>query len=57
MERIYQDKELGYTMGRFPKPTVKISKKYNCTTVLPRPEPDSTMLDPMLELLNIGDIL
>src|SRR5690606_20244158 len=42
MEKIYQDKDLGYTMGRFPKPTVKISKKYNCTTVLPRQEiPDS----------------
>lgn len=57
MERIYQDEELGYTMGRFPKPTVKISKKYNCTTVLPKAQPDSTLLDPMLELLNIGDIL
>jgi penicillin-binding protein 1A len=57
MERIYQDKDLGYTMGRFPKPTVKISKKYNCTTVLPKAEPDSTRLDSVLELLNTGNIL
>ncbi|MCX2738682.1 penicillin-binding protein 1A [Pontibacter anaerobius] len=57
MERIYEDKELGYTMGRFPKPTVKISKKYNCTTVLPKPMPDSTQIDSVLELLNFGDIL
>ncbi|MDX5418465.1 MAG: penicillin-binding protein [Hymenobacteraceae bacterium] len=53
MERLYKDKELGYTMGRFPGPTVKISKKYNCTTVLPKAEPDSTLLDfDFLDLIN-----
>ncbi|AKD03343.1 transglycosylase domain-containing protein [Pontibacter korlensis] len=58
MERIYKDQDLGYTMGRFPGPTVKISKKYNCTTVLPKQiMPDSTALDSVLELLNVGDIL
>lgn len=58
MERLYQDKELGYTMGRFPQPTVKISKKFNCTTVLPRQTmPDSTQMDSILDLLNMGDIL
>ncbi|WP_299755156.1 transglycosylase domain-containing protein [uncultured Pontibacter sp.] len=58
MERLYQDKELDYTMGRFPQPTVKISKKYNCTTVLPRQTmPDSTQMDSILDLLNMGDIL
>jgi len=57
MEKVYQDKGLGYTMGRFPKPTVKISKKYNCTTVLPKAAPDSTQLDEMLELLNTNNIL
>jgi penicillin-binding protein 1A len=52
MEKIYQDKNLGYTMGRFPGPTVEISKKYNCTTVLPRQEvPDSLNLD--FNLFNI----
>ncbi|WP_237144328.1 penicillin-binding protein 1A [Pontibacter pamirensis] len=55
MERIYKDKDLGYTKGRFPGPTVEVSKKYNCTTVLPKQvEPDSTALDEMLELLNVG---
>ncbi|MEJ8802870.1 penicillin-binding protein 1A [Pontibacter sp. H249] len=58
MEHIYKDKELGYTMGRFPGPTVKISKKYNCTTVLPRAtEPDSTDVDAVLEILNLENIL
>ncbi|WP_240675992.1 penicillin-binding protein 1A [Botryobacter ruber] len=52
MEELYKDKELGYTMGRFPKPTVKIRKKYNCTTVLPKKvEVDSTAVDLGLELL------
>ncbi|MDX5481221.1 MAG: transglycosylase domain-containing protein [Hymenobacteraceae bacterium] len=58
MERIYKDKELGYTMGRFPGPTVEISKKYNCTTVLPKQTlPDSTEIDSVLELLNMGNVL
>ncbi|TPE44689.1 penicillin-binding protein 1A [Pontibacter mangrovi] len=59
MERIYQDPELGYTLGPFPKPTVKISKEYNCTTVLPKQPalPDSTQLDSVLEMLNFGDLL
>ncbi|WP_299704425.1 transglycosylase domain-containing protein [uncultured Pontibacter sp.] len=55
MERLYQDKELGFTMGRFPKPTVKISKKYNCTTVLPKAEPDSTVLDFDFDILDLTD--
>jgi penicillin-binding protein 1A len=51
MERLYQDKELGITMGPFPKPTVKISKKYRCPT--PRPAArDTTELDNLLEQLN-----
>jgi penicillin-binding protein 1A len=51
MERLYEDKQLGITRGRFPGPTVKISKKYNCTTVLPKVETDSTALDiPILDL-------
>lgn len=59
MERVYKDADLGYTMGRFPQPTVKITKKYNCTTVLPKQPtlPDSTELDSVLELLNIGNVL
>ncbi|PKV66553.1 penicillin-binding protein 1A [Pontibacter ramchanderi] len=57
MERLYKDKDLGYTMGRFPGPTVKISKKYNCTTVLPKAEPDSTQLDLNLEILDLSEFL
>jgi penicillin-binding protein 1A len=58
MEKIYQDKSLGYTMGRFPQPTSKVSKKYNCTTVVPRTVvPDSTDVDSVLEMLNIDEIL
>ncbi|GHA71372.1 penicillin-binding protein 1A [Pontibacter akesuensis] len=58
MERIYQDKDLGYTMGRFPGPGVKINKKYNCTTILPRQTvPDSAAVDSVLELLNMGNII
>ncbi|EJF09487.1 hypothetical protein [Pontibacter sp. BAB1700] len=57
MERIYKDKDLGYTMGRFPGPTVKISKKYNCTTVLPKAEPDSTQLDLNLDILDLSEFL
>ncbi|GAB3828298.1 transglycosylase domain-containing protein [Pontibacter rugosus] len=58
MERMYKDTSLGYTMGRFPGPTVKINKKYNCTTVLPRQTvPDSAAVDSVLELLNMGNML
>ena len=32
MEKIYKDKELGYTPGHFPQPSVKITKKYNCVS-------------------------
>ncbi|MCC9137923.1 penicillin-binding protein 1A [Pontibacter silvestris] len=57
MEKVYKDKDLGYTMGRFPGPTVEISKEYNCTTVLPRAQPDSTAVDSVLQILNMGNIL
>jgi penicillin-binding protein 1A len=58
MEKLYKDKDLGYTLGPFPKPTVKITKNYNCTTVLPRaPKVDSTAVDSVLNLLNIGNVL
>ena len=30
MEKVYADKNSGYSYGMFPKPWVKISKKYNC---------------------------
>ncbi|AFD06486.1 penicillin-binding protein 1A [Solitalea canadensis] len=36
MEKIYGDPSLGITMGKFPKPTVKIATKYYCPTSVPR---------------------
>ncbi|QNF35217.1 transglycosylase domain-containing protein [Adhaeribacter swui] len=53
MEKLYKEKELGYKMGRFPKPTVKIRKNYYCPT--PRysaPKTDSLSTDQLLERLN-----
>jgi penicillin-binding protein 1A len=32
MTKVYKDKELGITKGKFPPPTVKISKNYYCPT-------------------------
>ncbi|MDX5346225.1 MAG: transglycosylase domain-containing protein [Hymenobacteraceae bacterium] len=59
MENLYQDKELGYTMGRFPKPTTKIHKSYYCPTPWPRKQQDSLQvqlteikLDAELDALN-----
>ncbi|QRQ62618.1 penicillin-binding protein 1A [Sphingobacterium multivorum] len=49
MESVYKDKQLGYTQGKFPSPTVEITKSYKCET--PRysdPEPeqsDSTQVE------------
>lgn len=43
MERLYHDPKSGITYGRFPKPTVKITKDYNCPT--PRQRNDTTRVD------------
>ncbi|WP_245326321.1 transglycosylase domain-containing protein [Hymenobacter wooponensis] len=59
MEKVYRDPELGITMGPFPQPTVKISKKYNCIS---ESEPrrrrveavDTIVVDNLLENLNNG---
>ncbi|WP_303310465.1 transglycosylase domain-containing protein [Hymenobacter sp. BT730] len=60
MEKLYQDRDLDITMGPFPKPTVKISKKYICYTEEPRPkraEPvDSIVVDNLLEQINSGAV-
>ena len=53
MEKLYKEKDLGYKMGRFPKPVVKIRKDYYCPT--PRysaPKSDSVSTDDLLERLN-----
>ncbi|SFQ74505.1 transglycosylase domain-containing protein [Hymenobacter arizonensis] len=60
MEKIYRDKELGYTQGEFPKPPTKISKKYNCISPSePRRRAeavDTIVVDNMLERMNSGVI-
>ena len=60
MEKVYKDKSTGYKEGRFPKPTVEITRTYNCpspeifrdtfvtdsllTDSLPQPLPDDGVL-------------
>ncbi|MCO4291614.1 transglycosylase domain-containing protein [Solitalea sp. MAHUQ-68] len=36
MEKIYSDPSLGITMGKFPKPDIKIQTKYYCPNSVPR---------------------
>lgn len=43
MEKVYKDPNSGYTMGPFPKATVKITKDIDCPT--PRYEVDTTSTD------------
>jgi penicillin-binding protein 1A len=43
MEKIYTDKSIGITMGRFPQPKIKISKQYQCT--YRPPKNDTTMVN------------
>jgi len=59
MERLYQNKDLGYKMGPFPKPIVKINKNYRCVTPrIPKPvQIDSLNTDLMLEQLNNDTLL
>lgn len=43
MEKVYKDPKSGYTYGPFPKPTVEITRTYNCPT--PRPQRDTVTID------------
>ncbi|UOQ72178.1 transglycosylase domain-containing protein [Hymenobacter cellulosilyticus] len=57
MEKLYKDEELDITMGPFPKPASKITKKYICVTESEprrrRAEPvDTIATDNLLEQLN-----
>jgi penicillin-binding protein 1A len=58
MEKVYRDKELGYTYGQFPKASVKILKKYNCVSPSePRRRAeavDTIAADNLLERMNSG---
>ena len=58
MEKIYQDKSLGYDYGHFPAPSGKITKKYTCVSA---DEPrrrrvaiDTVAADDLLERMNGG---
>jgi penicillin-binding protein 1A len=58
MEKVYADKDLGYTYGHFPQPSGKIVKKYNCATSDYRPRRaeavDTIAADNLLEQMNSG---
>lgn len=58
MEKIYADRALGYDYGPFPKPSVKINKKYNCVSPAElrprRAEIDSIVVDNLLDRINSG---
>ncbi|SNR41887.1 penicillin-binding protein 1A [Hymenobacter mucosus] len=61
MEKLYQDPDLDITMGPFPQPTVKITKKYNCISPSePRRRRveavDTIVVDNLLENLNNGTV-
>ena len=63
MEELYKHPELGVTLGKFPEPTVEISKKYNCPGPRIRVESspstsDSTVVEEEVELprLTLPDI-
>ncbi|MHC8949297.1 penicillin-binding protein 1A [Sphingobacterium hungaricum] len=42
MEELYKRPELGVTLGKFPEPTVEITKKYNCPSPRIRVQQDTT---------------
>lgn len=60
MEKVYEDTDLGITMGPFPKYPGKISRKYQCVSEQPRRrrvEPvDSIIADNLLEQINSGAV-
>ena len=47
MEKVYEDRSLGISMGYFPRAKVKIKKSYLCRTYIPAPKvaDDSTATD------------
>ena len=56
MEELYKHPELGVTFGKFPEPTVEITKKYNCPGPRVRVRQDSCStegLNPDAEIPNI----
>jgi len=45
MTKVYKDKELGITKGKFPPPTVKITKNYYCPTPWDKKDTTDTSTD------------
>lgn len=59
MESVYKDKQLGYTQGKFPAPTVEITKNYKCETPRPPREEvvsDSTAVDDEMLIDGLEDV-
>ncbi|MFC5271547.1 penicillin-binding protein 1A [Adhaeribacter terreus] len=54
MENVYKNPDLGYKFGRFPKPTVKIRKKYMCQSFIPKPKVDSLQLKDAQDMVPEG---
>ena len=54
MEKVYADPKSGYTYGMFPKPWVKITKKYDCPS--PRIDTDSTATDSLMSPIDTNKV-
>lgn len=60
MEKVYADEKTGITLGKFPKPTVDIKRKYYCTNFLPKVDTsalDSLSADSLLAPMGDDDII
>ncbi|UOQ65385.1 penicillin-binding transpeptidase domain-containing protein [Hymenobacter volaticus] len=60
MEKVYEDSDLGITMGPFPKYPGKITRRYQCVSEQPRRRQaeavDTIVVDNLLENLNSGAV-
>ena len=54
MEKVYADPKSGYSYGMFPKPWVKITKKYDCPS--PRIDTDSTATDSLMSPIDTNKV-
>jgi penicillin-binding protein 1A len=53
MEKLYSDNSLGVEKGRFPKPDIKISKRYYCPTIIEEAPADTTEVRYNIEKVSI----
>jgi penicillin-binding protein 1A len=49
MDLVYKTPELGISKGRWPAPSIEITKPYNCRTPWQRAAPDSLNLDSIIQ--------